>query len=414
VHQVEGELVVFCQIRVLTPSLLLPSITVSMASTASVPGTYRGLVLSSFDAPLQVKDLPFPTATTGSAVVQVLSSPVLAYSSKLYSGALAYPLALPLTIGGGAIGRVVAVGNDATTVAPGKLVLLDPTVRGRDEPGSQILLGVHGGLDAGSRKLMDGEWRNGAYAEYVRVPLENVHGLNEDVLCRELGYTVHDLAYLLRLLVPTGGLVELDVRTGEKVIVAPATGQFGGAAVEVARAMGADVLVCGRNVDALHQMKDTLTRNAAAGAGDIAIVKLTGNVAGDAEEIKRLAGGGADKYLDFSPAAAAKSTHLASSLLALRKGGAACFMGGIPGTVEIPYGLLMFNDLKVHGKFMYGRDAITRLIRLVETGRLPLGEKGGIRVVGKYGLDEWKDAFDAAEKEAGWGVLVVIEPGKGK
>ncbi|KIX04170.1 uncharacterized protein Z518_07724 [Rhinocladiella mackenziei CBS 650.93] len=368
----------------------------------AVPETHRALILSSFDAPLEVKTTAPPALLPGSAIVQVLSSPILAYAAKLYSGALQYPLHLPMTIGGGAVARIVAVGSDATTLSPGQLVLIDPMIRSRDDPAKSILLGVHGGISEGAARLMKGDWRDGSCAEYARWPLENVHALDEEKL-KALGYSVHDAAYLLRLFVPMGGLMELDVKAGDRIVIAPATGQFGGAAVEVALAMGADVIICGRKKDVLEKMKSTLTP--VYPQANINTVPLSGVVETDMATLQQL--GPIDKFLDFSPAAAATSTHIISCLMALRKGGRACFQGGITGPVQIPYPVVMFNDLKICGKFMYEREGVRKIISLVESGRLKF-EIPDMRV---FELEKWEDGFKAAEERGGWRELVVFQPG---
>jgi threonine dehydrogenase-like Zn-dependent dehydrogenase len=371
---------------------------------AALPDMHRSLVLTSFDEPLAVKTLPTPNLLSGSAIVQILSVPILSYASKLYSGAMQYPLHLPLTVGGGAIGRVLSVSSDATSIAPGQLVLVDPMIRGRDDPTKSILLGVHGGISEGAARLMAGDWRDGSCAEFARWPLENVHALDERKLVQEQGYTFHELAYLVRLLVPLGGLSELDVRAGERVVIAPATGQFGGAAVEVALAMGADVVICGRNSAVLENMKATL--DPVYPPGKIDIVQLSGDVDADVKELTR--NGACDKYIDFSPAAAAQSTHIMACLMALRKGGKACFQGGIPGPVNVPYLLVMFNDLQICGKFMYERQGVKDLIRLVEAGRL----KFDVSTVQAFGLEEWEKAFDVASRKTAWREVSVFDPSK--
>jgi hypothetical protein len=61
---------------------------------------------------------------------------------------------------------------------------------------------------------------------------------------------------------------------------------------------------------------------------------------------------------------------------------------------------------------MYERDDVKRLIRQVEGGRLLLSEKGGIETVATYGLKEWEKTLVAAEKGAGWGKHIVLDPWK--
>ena len=369
---------------------------------APISESHQALVLEAFDKPLAVKDSPVPALLPGSVLIRVLSTLVLSYASKLYSGALQYPLHLPLTIGGGAVGRVESVGSDATSLVPGQLVLVDPMIRGRDDPSKSILLGVHGGISEGAARLMQGDWRDGSCAEFARWPLEHVHALDERKLVQEHGYSVHELAYLLRLLVPTGGLTELEVKVGERVIIAPATGQFGGAAVEVALAMGADVIICGRKRHVLDSMKAALAP--IYPKAKIDVVKLSGTVDEDVKELTK--NGPADKYIDFSPAAAAQSSHIAACLMALRKGGKACFQGGIPGPVNVPYLLVMFNDLHICGKFMYERQSVKDLIRLVENGRLKLD----VRQMEVFRLQDWERAFEMGGERSAWREVCVFDP----
>ena len=374
---------------------------------SSLPSSQKALILTSFSEPLAVKSVPTPALLPGSAVVRILESPVLSYAASLYSGALQYPLHPPQTVGGGAIGRIAAVANDATTLKVGDLVLVDAMIRGRDEPGQSILLGIHGGNSEGAAKLMKSEecWRDGSCAEFARWPLENIHRLDEEKLVKgKLGYSISDLSYLLRLLVPGGGFGVLDIKPGERIVIAPATGQFGGAAVEIALAMGADVVICGRKANVLEKMKSTL--GPVYPTATIDTVALTGDVGKDSASIK--ACGVIDAFLDFSPSAAASSTHITSCLLSLKHSGRACLMGGIQGNIQIPYALVMFNDLKISGKFMYSREDVRKIITLVEGGRL----KFQLPDLKGYGLDKWEDAFKMAEEKGGWREIVVLEPEK--
>lgn len=138
---------------------------------------------------------------------------------------------------------------------------------------------------------MEGEWRDATYAEFAKVPLENCYPLDEERLLKGLGYSLDDLAYMLRQMVPMGGLVELDVKPGEKVIIAPATGAFGGAAVEVAVAMGATVIAAARNVEALQGIAKISDR--------VRIVQMKGEVGADAQALGQF--GEVDTYLGKFP-----------------------------------------------------------------------------------------------------------------
>jgi threonine dehydrogenase-like Zn-dependent dehydrogenase len=86
---------------------------------------------------------------------------------------------------------------------------------------------------------------------------------------------------------------------------------------------------------------------------------LTGDEEKDTKAMTAADGGKeVDAYIDFSPNAAAKSTHISAALLAPKFGGKASFMGGIFGKVEINYIQLMLKSLWIQGKLMYERDMV--------------------------------------------------------
>lgn len=210
--------------------------------------------------PLQLETVPIPTADPGSAVIKVLVASTISYTREIYDGTRKYPYVTPLTAGSACIGRISAVGPDSTSLNEGQLVIFDITLRSRDDASHVFLSAIMSGYTAGSRKLME-YWTDGAFAEYIRVPLENAFPLDETRLFKELGYSITDLTLLFRALVPWGGLVDVGLKPGETVIVAPATGGFGGAAVHVALAMGARVIAMGRDKSKLAKLEGIVAKS---------------------------------------------------------------------------------------------------------------------------------------------------------
>lgn len=369
--------------------------------------THKALVLSSFENPLSLENVPRPTAAAGEVVVRVLATSLLPYLQNVFNGSLPYPLSLPMIPGLSAIGRVEKVGSDGVSLQPGQLIFCDFTVRGRDDPSVIILMGLHGGGYPAAQKLRDGEWRNATFAEFAKFPLENVFPLSEEVLIKTKGYSMLDLSWISGCLVPYGGLREIGVIPGDVVIVAPATGRFGGAAVTVALAMGAKVIAAGRNTTSLEALASTFSNT-----GRLKTVKLTGDVTEDTTSLIAASGNpaGADAYIDFSPASAASSTHIVAAIAALRSFGKCALMGGISDLISIPYGLIMFKSLRLQGRYMYDRAHISQLIQMIEAGNLKLGAAAGIKNLGPYSLDQIDDALKAAGDAASWGSQVVLTP----
>ncbi len=86
-------------------------------------------------------------------------------------------------------------------------------------------------------------------------------------------------------------------------------------------------------------------------------------------------------------------------------------MGGIWGAVEIDYSTVMLKNLRIQGRFMYDRDMVLQMIKMIEKGNLKLGENGaGIKTVGSYGLEDFGEALEAIKKETGWGKQIVLLP----
>ena len=120
-------------------------------TSAELPKTHRALVLSEIGKDPVVQEVPFPECTAGSAIVRISVAAVLAYSRAIYDGGRQYPLPTPLTIGSSAVGRVVQIAQDATSLAVGQLVFVDSYIRGRDDKRISFLSGVHEGTSFTSR-----------------------------------------------------------------------------------------------------------------------------------------------------------------------------------------------------------------------------------------------------------------------
>ena len=218
-----------------------------MAEHQTLPATHRALVQKVYAQSMVVEDVPTPDVVPGSAILRIESAGIISYQKQVYNGTRKYPYPTPIVPGMFAIGRVVAAGPDAVALQPGSLVFFDGFIRGRDNPAVALISGLSDVGEPGARKLMSGEWRNSTYAQYARVPLENCFPLDEARLCGSLvdgglGYNVAQLTWLGMPVVGYGGLRRIRLQAGETVIIAPATGGFGGAATMMALAMGARVI----------------------------------------------------------------------------------------------------------------------------------------------------------------------------
>ncbi|KAK8091018.1 hypothetical protein PG994_000523 [Apiospora phragmitis] len=363
-----------------------------------IPSEHRALVLTSTDVGLELK-----TPQLGNVLVRVEAASLLSYHREIYNGARQYPqLDAPHAGGYSAVGRVAAVGADATALTPGQLVFADCTMRSRDGAG-WFLVGVQASLDVGGRRLNADVYRDGAFAEYWTVPLENCHPLDEARLTQGLGYTTADLAYLSYLLVAYGGLRDISLEPGETPIVCPATGGFGGAGVLAAIAMGSRVIAMGRNEKELARLKAHVMSGNPGSSGLIETVRITGDEAADTAALQAF--GLADAVLDFSPPHAAGSSHLRCAIRSLRREGRVSLMGLTSDFAEY---VVIINNLTLKGKVMYERDDVTQFVKMLERGLLPRGESFVDTKVFK--LEQAKEALHAAAEHTGCGRAVVFAP----
>ncbi|KAK1507837.1 uncharacterized protein CLUP02_02369 [Colletotrichum lupini] len=351
---------------------------------------------------MQIRSIP--EATPGSVVIRVLAATVRANSPRIYRDPQSgYPLPFPLVPGHTAIGRVFKISSDVTILKEGQLVFFDPYIQARDGGGFYVSAMMEG-LTPESFKLSRGDWRDGTYADYAKLPIENCHVLDDSRLLASkshggLGYTILDLTHLFSMLVPFGGLSDIGIKPGDTVLIAPATGRHGSAAVHLALALGAHVVAIGRNHGILSKLAAMNPR--------ISSATITGDTARDTDTIRSACGGLADAFWDMSPATAASSTHFKSCLEALRIGARVSLSGGAPLDVNFSYVDILFRALTVKGTMMSTPEQTRRLIKLVESGILPLGDRAGMGPVRAFALEAWEEAWDAADQRREPGEIVI-------
>ncbi len=356
----------------------------------------KAAVLKAFGAKLSVEEVADPVLGTGEVIVDVVAAPILPYAAEVFGGERRYLLDLPVVPGCGAVGRVRRVGPDATRLAPGDWVLCDPTVRSRDGGGApDITLQGWSARGEGGLKLQR-HFRDGPFAQRMRVPTENaiaIGAIGEADAARWCA--------LATLLVPYGGLLAMELRAGETLLVSGATGNYGSSAVLVALAMGAGRVVCpGRNEAMLAELSRRFGPR-------VRTVRLTGEP--EADRTAMQAAGPIDAVLDLLPPAAGAAVARAA-VMAVRPYGRAVLMGGVGmlggEDLALPYPWIMRNLVTIRGQWMYEPDAVTRLASLIHAGLLDLGQYA----VTEFPLDEANVAVAHAAAHSGGFQLTVLRP----
>ncbi|KAL7624827.1 hypothetical protein AAE478_004041 [Parahypoxylon ruwenzoriense] len=367
----------------------------------NLPAQHRALVLDTIETGFEVKELPTPQPGLGNAVIRIHAAGVLSYHREVYNGDRQYNFPKPIVGGVSAIGRIAALGPDATFLRNGQLVYVDCVIHGRDNPDDLFLTAIHEGLTEGSRKLIRDVWRDGNFAEYAKMPLENCIPLNEARLCGRLGYTIQNLMYMCYMLVPYGGMRDIKLEPGETIVVSPATGGFGGAGVQVAISMGARVIAMGRNETELARLKEHVLKGPQNAS--IETMRMTGDEMADAATLQAF--GTIDAIVDFTPPQGSKSPHVRSAIRALRRGGRVSLMGWNENPM-VP--TVMGENISLKGKLMYERHDIIQFVKMLEAGLFPRGKD--FVDTKAFQLEDWKAGLDAGAEHTGIGKHVIITP----
>ena len=358
----------------------------------------KAAILKAFGSPLAIETMPDPILGTGEVIVDVAAAGVLPYTHEVLSGERKYLLQLPVVPGAGAIGRVRAIGPDATRLVIGDWVCCDPTVRSRDDALAPdiTLQGASARGDGGMR--LQQYFRHGSFAEQKMVPTENITRIGSIDPTQAARWSALSL-----LLVPYGGLLAAHLQAGETLLVSGATGNFGSAGVAVALAMGAGCVVApGRNA---AMLEDLVRRFGPR----VRTVKLSGDEAEDCKRMQQAASGPIDCVLDLLPPSAGTNAVRAAAMT-VRQFGRVVLMGGVGmlggDDLALPYPWIMRNCITIIGQWMYPREATVRLVGLIRSGLLDLGQFD----VTTFELDRANDAVAHAAAHGGPFKLTVIEP----
>ena len=279
-------------------------------------------------------------------------------------------------------GVVEEVGSKVTKYKPGDRVVAATTVQSCGE----CLYCITGNENICSNRKGLGRTGNGAFAKYLVLKQELIHRLPDNIdfvagaLCEPLACVVH-------------GVVEtINVCAGDLAVVL-GPGAIGLLAVQVAKAQGAKVVLCGTSVDA-----DRLKLGKELGA-DININVQTENAK---EIINNLTGGvGADVVIECSGAAPA--ARLGLDLI--RKQGIYLQIGLFGKPIELDFQLVTLKELKVFGSVNSKWTTWKTMLKILERGQVDTKSL----VTDIFPLSEWKKGFDKHEKHDGIKIVLIPE-----
>ena len=201
----------------------------------SVPSTMRALGLTKVGGPEHLEELEVPVPTPAQDEVLIRVSTVGANHQDVFTmtgRANVGSVVLPHILGIDPAGTVASLGRGVTGLEPDERVMVKPAIScgtckfctaGHDDACQNLRnVGVH---------------RAGGFAEYVAVPATNVFRIPETLSFAEATAVAHSFPVALLMLRDRAEVGPEDV-----VLVTSASGAIGSASVQIAKALGAEVI----------------------------------------------------------------------------------------------------------------------------------------------------------------------------
>ena len=286
----------------------------------------------------------------------------------------------PFILGCDISGEIAETGANVTGFSSGDRVVVNPgvippechkTYAGRESMCPQY--------------AMIGSALNGGYAQYVRVPAENVHAVTREGSWEELAAIPLTMLTAWHMLVALAGL-----KPGETVLIQAVGSGVGTAALQIAKLIGATTIVTA-------SMDSKLERAKKMGADHLINYKDKDF----APEVKEITSGrGVEVVFDHIGA-----STFEGNIRSLGMGGRYVNCGVTSGhKAELHIGQLFTKQITLHGSFMGTNNDMRQVMRLVNQGKL----HGVVDQV--FPLEAARKAHEAMEDRNVFGKLVLQVP----
>lgn len=305
--------------------------------------TMRAAVVTHFDAPLELREVPIPEPAANEVLVKVASCGVCHTDLHTSRGDWPVKPVLPVIPGHEATGHIVALGSSVAKLREGDRVGVPwlHSTCGRCE------FCLTGWETLCPHQTNTGYSVDGGFAEYLVAPADFVTPIPD-----QLGFD--DASPILCAGVTTyKGLKETDTQPGDWIVIS-GVGGLGHVAVQFAIAMGYRVI-------AVDIANDKLDLARALGAE----ITLNPRLLDPADEVNRLIGGAQGALVTaVSPVAFTQAIGM------LRRGGTMSLVGIPPGSFETPIFDVVLKGLTIRGSIVGTRADMAEALRFAARGKV--------------------------------------------
>lgn len=330
---------------------------------------------------IQIEDRPDPHPGLKEVRIKVAAAGLCGSDIHVWDDDIKIPMKLPVIMGHEFCGVIDEVGSDVQIFKEGDRVTCETCMSS---------CGYCRYCRVGSYNLCDnrrglGFWFNGAFARYCVVPVERVHKLPDNVdlisavMCEPLACCVHGVNELTR------------INAGD-IVVVTGPGPIGLLSLQLAKAEGANVIVCGTSSD---QVRLDLAKELGA---DAAVNIQKEDVNKILEEVT--CGDGPDVILECSGSSLAAGWGLD----VVKKNGKYTQIGLFGKPIEIDFEKIAYKEITVKGTFSQNWTAWKKALALLGQGKV----KTKPLISDILPLEQFLDGFE--KHKQGKGIKIVFNP----
>ncbi len=324
-----------------------------------------------------IRDIPRPARKPGEALLKLLYGGICGSDLGSYRGTFAY-FSYPRTPGHEFSAEIVEIDENGRGLKPGMVVVCNPYFNC-----GECYSCKHGLVNACMSNQTMGVQREGAFSEYITMPLERIYdgkGLEPMVL-----------AIIEPLCISYHGVKRAGVKGGDKVLIVGA-GTIGILAAVAAKQKGAEVYIAD-----VSQVKLDYARE----FGVDGVVLADGPEAYE-RAVKEITGGNG---FDVTIEAVGLPSTFQNCIDAAAFGGRMVLIGVGKENLDFNFTMIQKKELNVFGSRNALKPDFLELIDLVKEGKIPLKKI----ITDVYKFDQAPRAFQELNENAGRMLKVMID-----
>lgn len=326
---------------------------------------------------VEIKEIEKPVRKSGEALLKILYGGICGSDLGSFRGTFAY-FSYPRTPGHEFSAEIVEIDDNDSGLKPGMVVTCNPYFNC-----TQCYSCEHGTVNACMDNQTMGVQREGAFAEYITMPVERIFDGQ--------GLDARTLAVIEPFCISYHGVKRAEVKAEDKVLIIGA-GTIGVLAAVAAKAFGATVYIADVAAGKLEYAKEFGVDGVVLNDSPDALAKAVNEYTnGDGFDVTIEAVGLPSTFQDCIDAAAF--------------GGRVSVIGVGKKNLDFNFTMIQKKELNIFGSRNALSSDFTELIDIVKGGEVPLSKI----ITNTYKFDEAAKAFAEFDKNLGSMLKVIID-----